>query len=485
MFIKELKIENFKGFKGEHIFKFDKNFTFLAGDNNTGKSSIFEAVEFLQAGVPKTKKVEDLRNKNTNGHLFVTIKFQGDLSETVKDFSEEKYLGYIFEENGNETIIAKRTSEESVIYQGKKEVKLDISKITLWNNTTKQFENPSGIDSVFKSLFAAQFIWADTNPDDISDFGSTKICGRLLDGVVGDFFESDQWETFKNTHEETFRKGKTSLAARTKDLEKKIGEIISNQYGLASINFNFQLPDITSFIKAGDININDGTETSSKEKGTGMQRALAIALVQVYAEEITQHPEDPKKKKPLFLFIDEPETFLHPKAQDKLLNALDIISKTQQIFITTHSPYLLGSFNPQRHELFICKKFGDTNEVKSSTNLAHFGKSSPTWGEINYFAFDLVSIEFHNELYGFVQAKAILIDQVNYIEEDFDNYLITNGLPKSKTWIKLNKDRTSTSFSRTLPTFIRNYIHHPENDKNTSFTSEELKSSIEELIKLL
>lgn len=30
-----------------------------------------------------------------------------------------------------------------------------------------------------------------------------------------------------------------------------------------------------------------------------------------------------------------------------------------------------------------------------------FGERSPSWGEINYFAFDIPSIEFHNELYGF------------------------------------------------------------------------------------
>lgn len=49
-----------------------------------------------------------------------------------------------------------------------------------------------------------------------------------------------------------------------------------------------------------------------------------------------------------------------------------------------------------------------------------FGTSSPTWGEINYYAFGVISVEFHNELYGFVQAKAILEDEKNYYEDDFE-----------------------------------------------------------------
>lgn len=485
MFIRELTIENFKGFKGKHVFIFSKNFTFFVGDNNSGKSTIFEAVDFLKIGIPPIKKLEDIKNKNSQGHMCVTVKLQGNLKEIIEDFSEDKYLSYIFEENKLETIIARRSSELSKIKQKNKDVEINIKKITLWNDKTKQFENPSGIDTVFKTLFETQFIWADTNPDDIADFGATKICGRLLMGAAGDFFDSPQWDKFKQTHEETFHKGPNSLTAKAKGLEKRITDIITSQYGTASVKFNFDLPDVASFLKSGAINIDDGTETSSKEKGTGMQRALAIALIQLYAEEITKHKENPEKKKPLFFFIDEPETFLHPKAQEKLLKSLDAISSAQQIFVTTHSPYLLKSFDSSRHELYLCKKIKDANEAKSSLRLNLFGRSSPTWGEINYFAYDLLSIEFHNELYGFVQAKAITSDQSNYGEEAFDDFLHSKGLAKSETWIRENSNGTTSSSPRTIPTFIRNYIHHPENSRNTSYSSQDLKFSTEELIKLL
>ena len=187
MFIRELTITNFKGFSGRHEFKFDKNLVFFVGDNNTGKSSVFESIDFLKSGVPATKKIEDIQSKSSAGPVTVTVKLQENIKSVITDFSEAKYMKYVFDEDGVETMLAQRTSEVSTIQQGGKSVEIGIKKITLWNESTNQFENPSGIDAVFKTLFEAQFVWADTSPDDIADFGSTKICGRLLTGAIGNF----------------------------------------------------------------------------------------------------------------------------------------------------------------------------------------------------------------------------------------------------------------------------------------------------------
>lgn len=126
------------------------------------------------------------------------------------------------------------------------------------------------------------------------------------------------------------------------------------------------------------------------------------------------------------------------------------------------------------------------NELQNdSQTLSLFGDSSPTWGEINYFAFDVLSVEFHNELYGFLQAKAIDKDQDNYFEKNFDQWLVGEGFVADKNYIRLKKDGTTDDNKRTLPTYIRNLIHHPENDLNKKYTNEELKNSTEKMIELL
>ena len=120
-------------------------------------------------------------------------------------------------------------------------------------------------------------------------------------------------------------------------------------------------------------------------------------------------------------FIDEPETFLHPQAQNKLLDALEKISSKSQIFIITHSPYLLKKYKKDTHSMNVFSKDKGLNKVEPGKDFDLFGISSPTWGEINYYAFGVLSVEFHNELYGFIQAKAIVEDEKNYSEVEFEN----------------------------------------------------------------
>jgi predicted ATP-dependent endonuclease of OLD family len=406
MRIANIKIENYKIFKGQHNFDFKDNLIFLVGENNTGKSTLFQAINFVKTGLPKEKKLEDIKNKSAGEqeHVVCTIKFVGKVKEVISDFSEKKYEKYVFTENSEEALLVQRSSEEKFVKQDGKEIKLDIKKVSLWNPTSNQFENPAGPDSVLGTLFDTQFIWADSDPDDVTDFGSTKICGRLLVDSIGNFFEGSQWKKFTDVHEETFHGKDDSLSSRTKKVEQNIKSVLEKQYGLADIKFNFSLPDASTFYKSGEIVVDDGANTKLEEKGTGMQRAVALAIVQVYAQTLINHPDDPKKSKPLFFFIDEPEICLHPKAQRLLLSALITISKIRQIFISTHSPFLLKSYDFDSHDLLMFTKCPQGIKVTSSKALKLFDWS-PSWGEINYYSFDLPTIEFHNELYGYLQEK--------------------------------------------------------------------------------
>ena len=176
--------------------------------------------------------------------------------------------------------------------------------------------------------------------------------------------------------------------------------------------------------------------------------------------------------------------FLHPGAQNKLLNALERLSDSSQIFITTHSPYLLKNFDKNKHQIHIFSKNESTNKIDRKEMLKLFGNSSPTWGEINYCAFGVTSAEFHNELYGFLQSIATSDDRENYREENFDNWLVNKGIPQTKRYNRLNKDGTTRQEEKTLPTFIRNIIHHPENTHN-QFSPEELIESIKGLMRIL
>lgn len=60
------------------------------------------------------------------------------------------------------------------------------------------------------------------------------------------------------------------------------------------------------------------------------------------------------------LLIDEPGPYLHAKAQEDVLKILDNLSKTNQIVMTTHSPYLIDSSRLERVRLVLKNENGNT-----------------------------------------------------------------------------------------------------------------------------
>src|SRR3989344_6040264 len=484
MYISKIKLHNFKGFKEDHEIIFDIGVNFFVGDNNCGKSSIFEAIDFIRT---KRDRNEIITKTKIDGSDFISveIEFRGDdLELLVQTDALKKYQAYLVDIDGQKSLRVMRSSEETKITQGGKEKSLSISNVRVFNSATNQFENPTGIDNTITALFDAQFVWADTNSGDISDFAKTKISGKIINTITKDFITSDTWKNFQKSHKETFGEGENCLAKTLQPVEQKIQSILSEQYGETEVRFSFSLPEIESFFKTGNIALSEnGIETKSSEKGTGMQRALALALIQVYAD-ISSSDENGASK-PILFFIDEPETFLHPQAQNKLLDALEKISEKSQIFIITHSPYLLKKYKKETHSMNVFSKEKGSNKIEAGKEFDLFGSSSPTWGEINYYGFGVLSVEFHNELYGFIKAKAILEDEKNYSEDEFEKYLIGKSIKQDQSYTRLKKNGSTENQSRTLPTKIRNIIHHPENPNNTKFTDQELKTSIESLIPLL
>ena len=482
MYIAKITLDNYKSFSGyNNEIVFNPHLNFFVGNNNTGKSTVLSAINFITEKKARSDVIS--QSAKDNDYVAVTIIIRGNLNDYIlSDDSLKKFSAYIQTDAEGEYMQVQRSSKNEKILQSKKEVELTIEKIRIYNPKTSQYENPSGIDQPFKSFFATQFVWADDMPSDFMDFGSTKICGKLINATASSFFKSPKWQEFETAHKKAFSDGDDSLSSIVNKLASQIEKILKEQYGDTTVGFRFSLPEASGFVKSGDIVLSDdGIETGAISKGTGMQRALALALIQVYSNVSRKVGSSI----PLIFLLDEPETFLHPSAQDKLLTALNTISLTNQIFITTHSPYLLKSFDVASHTLHIFSKQKGVSTTDNSQTLSTFGLSSPTWGEINYFAFNIPSVEFHNELYGYVQQKAKRIDPNNHnIEPNFDSYLQSNGCKTTKTWVD-DRDPTNPRMV-SLQTYIRHFIHHPENKLNpTGYTRIELKESIDELMRLI
>lgn len=478
MFIEKLEITNFKSFSND---KTDLTFgipngergsglNIFVGENNTGKSTVFEAIEFLRNG--SAKSIDLLRNQKSSTHATIELVFKGKVEQIIRDFSQnnkvEVFRRYIFGDPDSYIKFSRCTDK--------------VKTINLWSETNQEYKDESGIDAPVKKLFEFNFVWADTNPNDEVSFGTTTLCGNLLKEIVSTFTGTESYRSFSKKFQETFNCDNSPLKTELREIEERTKEVFRDQFGPVDINFRFEELKASSFFKNTVIEIDDGVKTPITEKGSGMQRAVSLALLQVYAEKLAAHPENDDLKKPFFLFIDEPEICLHPKAQTKLLDALLEISRFKQVFLTTHSPYFIATQDLDNISIFIFKKLDGHPIIENISINKKLLPWSPTWGEINFKAYQLPTVEFHNELYGYLQECSN-----EWFITKFDAWLEQQGIPKFRQWTAERGGKAGQPENVTLQTFIRNKIHHPENDtmREAAYTQAELEQSILQMIELI
>ncbi|MFM5323459.1 ATP-dependent nuclease [Aeromonas veronii] len=487
MFIESVKIENFKGFHGDNNIlqlKIPDGVTegsglnIFVGENNSGKSTVFEIFDFIKDGTKKD--ITELLNKsiptNAASILSVEVTYTGNIRNIINNHIQGNkvgtFLSSVYDDNGQEKFKVKRGAD--IDNEG------DLKKILFWNETDGTHSNTSGIDAPFKKLYDNNFIWADTNPSDESKFGSSTICGALLKEIAAGHISTAEYQEFTQVYNNIFNNPASQLRTRLAQIENSVQDVFSSQFGHANISFTFDEPQIDSFFKTAGILIDDGVSVPMGEKGHGMQRAVALALLQVYAH-TTSNASNAPISKPFFLFIDEPEICLHPSGQTKLLEALMMISKERQVFITTHSPFMLSSPKLRNAGLFIFKKTNNISSVSRADTSPMF-PWSPSWGEISYRAYNLPTVELHNELYGHLQE----LSSSNTIRS-FEQWLSQHGIQRNKLWTQERQGVPQQPEQATLQTFIRNHIHHPENTtmRGNIYTQSELEQSISEMVGLL
>lgn len=484
MYIKKLRVQNVKSLSGNHEYHLGEGVNFFAGDNNSGKSTILQAILFLFEGPTATRWTpETFYTRDATHPTIVEVDIAGNLDKTMSKSKYKKLEELMFYCDGSKTLRLQRSSEDRTVKQNGKDSVCTVKTICVWNDKTGQFENRTGIDALTKKLFDFEAVWADTLPNEHLDFANNKTLGRLLNGLFQNFTKTESWKNLAKAHELAFsRDDENSFLTQTTNLASQIKELVDEQYGAADYRFDFALPDANLFMKQGQLHVDDGTgETPVSGKGTGMQRAIALGAIQYYARMTASL--DKANTAPLILMLDEPETWLHPNAQLKLGEALGKIGEQEQLFVITHSPYLLRKFDPAKHLLTVISGKGQTRQTQVSNKFGLFGLGEPTWGEINYRAFNLCSSDFHNELYGYIQAhlESMKANDKSASEKEIDNFLRSKGFASSKNW---SRSETKT-YDTTLPIYIRNTIHHPENKRNDPYTAEELAESTKALVELI
>ena len=154
--------------------------------------------------------------------------------------------------------------------------------------------------------------------------------------------------------------------------------------------------------------------------------------------------------------------------------------KTPQVFIATHSERILQSILNKKDSLII-RLFKESNNVKCEP-IDQMGLCLPsaTYAELDYIIFHIPSYEYHNQLFDYY-SFLINKEKISDIDLELEN-VITKICSENFTQYYKERKHNNTTY-KMLPTYVRNYYHHPIDTLAPSI--QELELSIHIMQKLI
>jgi hypothetical protein len=339
MYISKIKIKNFKCFNDIEV-EFDPNFNLIIGQNNSGKSTIFEALRLWQLAFQKFLKdrtnnkqssfyaypyssftiydisflrIQDFRNlyKKTNIKDF-------EISLTVSNGTIEAVLPIIFTRTTKDQVINFQLFESSDLRKNASKKLSEVLKIPLGSDFKETFLftyiNPIFLLPNEEPLFAKGYIL-----NKLRESKANEIIRNLL------FTISPEQKKLKQAPKNN----------KLIDIENYLKEILD----LDNISFSRRLEDEDSYIRIFSKNEHLNTEVEINQLGSGTINVLNILSVLAYG--------DYERFKLNALLLDEPDSHLHFNHQSRLYSHLKKVSQdtNKQIFIITHNSTLISQFD--------------------------------------------------------------------------------------------------------------------------------------------
>lgn len=217
---------------------------------------------------------------------------------------------------------------------------------------------PTGIDNSLRILLpepiyipAVKDLSDELKTKESASFG--KLLNILLDVIEDDL--ADAVETFENLRKKLNRVTQPDGTVvddrmeKVREIEATIQANLQETFRNVSIELEIPPPEIKTVLSGASIVADDGVRGPIDNKGDGFKRAIAFSILRSYVQlsqsrdwRHASEREKPGKDRFLFLF-EEPELYLHPRAQNILFDALALIAKRHQVAVTTHSPFFFSA----------------------------------------------------------------------------------------------------------------------------------------------
>lgn len=416
MYLYSLQIEGFRKLNNTTVYFGDS--TFLIGENNKGKSSIFKALELvlnLKQDISEHDyfsifDIEESINKQSSDKIILTAEFRGLPPDAP---TWRGFKGRIANNNGELIIKYRKTFNKGTIkpiiemLQNERTLKIakpkkwrefvseDITEelIASWNkdldskpteqeleeynelwdidnSQTSWVKNPGGIPQIVSNkLPEILIIPAEDKTEELESKGAlSKILETLFKDV------RNKSENFKNA-EVFLNKLSAELdpSDETSDFGKlmsSLNQVLDSVFPESSIMAKADLSKADDSIKAiFNINMKSNIITPISHQGTGAIRAAVFGLL-LFRQQNLLREQSPENQN-LIVCFEEPEIYLHPNAANQMRNKIyELASTNTQIICTTHSPYMISLDREVKQVLnnFIDDASGGTKSISFNTS---------------------------------------------------------------------------------------------------------------------
>lgn len=340
VYIKEVALVDFKGFRGEHKFSFvdEKGewcrWTVFLGNNNAGKTNLLKAIASLEPNEDK--------GDGTN-ILYYPLGYS---------------LFYPFKES----------------YYGSR-----FSLITLPTNSNILTGGPVEFDleySHYDSSTSNATGQGDNEIKNLSIYGYGVVRNIEKKGISTEKKETLNAENlFNNTKLLNFEDWLFQLDYAAKNNQEKAGQ---RRDLLTKVLTSEIFPEITDVRFTSDTKLNNYIEYQTldgwhklSEVGYGYQATLSW-MVDFCKKMVDRYPDNENPlKEPAVLLVDEIDLHLHPQWQRTIVKFLSDIFTATQFIVTTHSPFILQSM--ENVNLYTLQREGDHTIVNHLGNQSFVG----------------------------------------------------------------------------------------------------------------
>lgn len=338
--LSKIHIQNFRACEDVTLPLSD--FTPLVGQNNTGKSTILEAIKAVLCLKPFS------RSDFTNPNLPII------LAACIDGISPE-ILALV-------PVDRQRAAIERFCVQGRLWIRVTATGTArpvreVWTPEGADHDAvpetwqacPTGLPEAFNALLPEALHIAAM--DDVGeDLGKAKA-GSTIKGLLDEVMEPILAQHLEVAAAIESLRGVLAKTGANRspllhDFDRRATSALGEFFPGLDLDIDVPVIEAKELFKAGDLHVTDragGDRRRFDEVGSGAQRSIQMALVRLLAD--MRHGDQPRAARRMLL-IDEPELYLHPQGVRILREALRSLSNVGfQIVFSTHSPIMLSREN--------------------------------------------------------------------------------------------------------------------------------------------